>query len=83
MRISRLVTLVALLATASAAVAQPVPPAEDDKALAARADALNDRAMQFHGAGRLAEAVPLAEEVLALRRRLYPEGHRDLATALN
>jgi CHAT domain-containing protein/tetratricopeptide (TPR) repeat protein len=79
-----------------AVLAQPVPlekappgtPADDREALAAQAGALTAQAQALYRQGRAAEAVPLAERVLDLQRRLYPAarfpaGHRDLATALN
>jgi CHAT domain-containing protein/tetratricopeptide (TPR) repeat protein len=88
MRIERLLALGALLAAAHVAVAQPVPLAEEDKALAARAAALNARVEQLYDQDKLAEAAPLAEQALALCRRLYPpgrypNGHPLLAAALN
>jgi CHAT domain-containing protein len=77
----------ALLAAACAAAAQPVPN-EDDAAVAARATALTRRADRLCEEGRLAEALPLAEQALRLRRQLYPpdrypQGHAALAQGLN
>jgi CHAT domain-containing protein len=70
-----------------ASAAQPVP-REDDAALAARARELTRRAERLYEEGRLAEALPLAEQALRLRRRLYPpgrypQGHAALAQGLN
>jgi hypothetical protein len=67
MRSSGLLALGALLAAASLSGAQPVPLEDDDKALAAGADALDARQFRLYGEGRLDESVRVAEEVLALR----------------
>jgi CHAT domain-containing protein len=53
-----------------------------------RATALNDAAMHHYDQGRFAEAVPLLEEALSIRRQLYakadhPQGHPALAEILN
>jgi hypothetical protein len=62
MRMSGLVALGALLAAARVALAQPVPPEDGDKALAARAQAPAARTLQLHGAGKLGEAPGQADE---------------------
>jgi CHAT domain-containing protein len=80
MRLTGQLVLGALLVAA----AQPVP-LEDD---AAHARELTRRAKRLYEEGQLAEALPLAEEALRLRRRLYPpgrfpQGHAELAQGLN
>jgi CHAT domain-containing protein len=79
--------LLLALALGAPAAAQPVPH-EDDAAVAARARELTRRAERLYEEGRLAEALPLAEQALRLRRRLYPQdrypqGHAALAQGLN
>jgi CHAT domain-containing protein/Tfp pilus assembly protein PilF len=77
----------------SAALAQPVPQDEEltpaqRRPLEQQAQALVTRAEQLYLQGRLADALPAAEQALAIRRRLfpagrYPAGHADLADSLN
>jgi CHAT domain-containing protein/tetratricopeptide (TPR) repeat protein len=79
-----------VLLSASLASAQPVPieDADDRKALEARAALLDRRLGASFQQGRLTDALSLAEQVLSLRRKLYPKqeypaGHPDLALSLN
>jgi CHAT domain-containing protein/tetratricopeptide (TPR) repeat protein len=83
-------TFVLLIAAAPGALAQPVPPAEptDQQAQQARASALDRRVEELYRQGRVAQAVPLAKQALALRQQLYPrrrfpDGHAALALSLN
>ena len=46
------------------------------------ADSLNRSVMSLHGAGRYAEAIEVAERVLALLRRVLGEDHPDVALSL-
>jgi eukaryotic-like serine/threonine-protein kinase len=46
------------------------------------AQAINNLAVLLADEGRLAEAEALHRESLAMRRKLYPEGHRDLVRSL-
>jgi tetratricopeptide (TPR) repeat protein len=81
-----LLGLVLVLASAEAP-AQPVPPEEDAKTLGAKAGALGRKALALVGEGKAAQGVPLAQEALAINRRLYPparypDGHANLAVSL-
>jgi CHAT domain-containing protein len=79
----------------AAAHAQPVPlpddpaqPTESRAALQRKVVTLSRRCTDLYDQRRFDEALPLAEEVLALHRRLYPKerfplGHRELATGLS
>jgi CHAT domain-containing protein/Tfp pilus assembly protein PilF len=63
------------------------PTAEQRQRRERRATALNDAAMHHYDQGRFAEAVPLLEEALSIRRQLYPtadypQGHPALAEIL-
>jgi CHAT domain-containing protein/tetratricopeptide (TPR) repeat protein len=88
-----LLILAAVLASVAAALAQPVPPGEDltpaqRQQLQQRAAQLAAEATQLARDGRPAEAVPLGEEIVRIRRRLYPaerfpDGSHDLAVSLN
>jgi CHAT domain-containing protein/tetratricopeptide (TPR) repeat protein len=78
----------ATLLLLGAVLGQPVPPADDRAALESRAGALSQKALELVQQDRAAQAVPLAEEALALYRRLYPKdrypaGHADLAASLH
>jgi CHAT domain-containing protein/Tfp pilus assembly protein PilF len=88
-----LVILIAALGCAAKGPAQPVSldgeltPAKRQQ-LEQRAAKLAAQANQHAKEGRPAEAVPLGEEIVRLRRRLYPkeqfpDGHHDLAVSLN
>jgi CHAT domain-containing protein/tetratricopeptide (TPR) repeat protein len=84
-----------------AARAQPVPgdggpalkaqaprPAADPQAIRAKIKVLHAEAGRLYKEGKLAHTVPLAEQVLALLRKLYPAarypaGHPELAVGLN
>ncbi|MEM6783578.1 MAG: tetratricopeptide repeat protein, partial [Bacteroidota bacterium] len=48
-----------------------------------RAGALNQRVVALHGAGRYAEAVPLAREALAILEAALGPDHPDVALSLN
>jgi tetratricopeptide (TPR) repeat protein len=48
-----------------------------------RATELNQQADELYQAGRYQEAIPLAEEVLAIRREQLGERHPDVAASLN
>jgi CHAT domain-containing protein/tetratricopeptide (TPR) repeat protein len=72
----------------AAARAQPVTANEDREALEARATALSQKALELVQQERAEQAVPVAEQALALYRRLYPKdrypaGHADLAASLH
>jgi tetratricopeptide (TPR) repeat protein len=47
------------------------------------ANALNNLADLLVEAGRPREALPLHQEALRLRRRLYPDGHAQVVASLN
>jgi CHAT domain-containing protein/tetratricopeptide (TPR) repeat protein len=69
-------------------LSQPLPADDEEANLARKAKDLNARAVALYRQGKVAEAVPLAQEALALRRQLYPPkrfpaGHPDLAQSLN
>ena len=49
----------------------------------AEAENLNDRAVQLYQQGKFAEAIPLAEEVLEKRQRLFKGDHPDVARSLH
>jgi tetratricopeptide (TPR) repeat protein len=53
-----------------------------DEALA-EAGQLAEKVEQLQGEGRYSEAIPLAEQVLGLRRRVFGENHPDVATGLS
>jgi CHAT domain-containing protein/tetratricopeptide (TPR) repeat protein len=84
------------IVAAPAVIAQPVtlpeassPPPEGSRAaLVAKVVTLSRRCTLLYDQERFSEALPLAEEVLALHRRLYPnerfpQGHLELATGLS
>src|SRR5262249_20682487 len=48
----------------------------------ARASDLNEKVLGLYRAGKFAEARPLLEEVLALRRKALPPHHPDLTSSL-
>src|SRR5262249_35714747 len=81
-------SIAALLLVGSGAVwAQPVP-LDDEIDLGQKAAKLEEQALALYQQGQLAQALPLAEQALALRRQLYPterypHGHADLARSLN
>ncbi|MDX2229908.1 MAG: tetratricopeptide repeat protein [Leptolyngbyaceae cyanobacterium bins.349] len=54
----------------------------DDVALA-EAERLNQQAWQLYQQGKYAEAVPLVERALAIRKRILGERHPDVALSLN
>jgi CHAT domain-containing protein/Tfp pilus assembly protein PilF len=67
---------------------QPVAGDDDEASLARKANDLNARAVALYQQGKVAEAVPLAQEALALYRQLYPPkrfpaGQPDVARSLN
>jgi CHAT domain-containing protein len=69
-------------------LSQPLPGDDEEASLAQKAKDLNARAGALYQQGKVAEAVPLAQEVLALCRKLYPPerfpaGHPDLAISLS
>jgi CHAT domain-containing protein len=72
---------------ASVTLGQPVP-VEEPPTPEQRALQLNQRGVQLHHQGRLAEARQLLEEALTINRGLqpaarYPAGHPNLVTGLN
>jgi CHAT domain-containing protein len=90
---SRAVVALVLLGLLGAAVGT-VRAAEEEltpaqrKELEQRAKEANQQAIQRYQEGKYRDATKLAEEVLTLRRRLYPnkeypDGHPDLAQSLN
>jgi CHAT domain-containing protein/tetratricopeptide (TPR) repeat protein len=66
-----LAMLALLFGSASQAVAQ-----------SSTADELNKKIIELYQAGKFAEAVPLAQQVLAIRERALGPDHPDVATAL-
>jgi CHAT domain-containing protein/tetratricopeptide (TPR) repeat protein len=77
----------AVLTAVAMARGQPVPlpgemPAEQRERETRRAAVLNRDARVHREQGRLAQAQRLLEEVVAIHRRLYPDGHHDLASSL-
>jgi CHAT domain-containing protein/tetratricopeptide (TPR) repeat protein len=87
-RLTTLLPLLLALAGPAAARAQPLPPEADTQGLRAKIKALHAQAERLYQEGKLAHTVPLAEQVLALLRQLYPPGrypagHPDLAVGLN
>jgi CHAT domain-containing protein len=80
--------LLTVLVSTTALRAQPVSSEDDGHALETRLHSLNQKTFALYQAGRAAEAVPLAEEAVALCRKLYPaerfpDGHANLAGSLN
>ena len=55
----------------------------DRRARLAEADRLNRTVLDLNGAGKYAEAVPLARQALAIRKAVLGERHPDTATSLN
>jgi tetratricopeptide (TPR) repeat protein len=53
------------------------------RAQSSTADDLNKRVIELYRAGKFAEAVPLAQQVLAIREKAFGPDHPDVATALN
>jgi tetratricopeptide (TPR) repeat protein len=51
--------------------------------LTSEADELTSKAMAFAEAGKYAEAIPLAQQVLAIREKVLGPDHPDVATVLN
>ena len=47
------------------------------------AERLNEQVIQLYQQGKFSEAIPLAEQVLATRKRILGETHPDVATSLN
>ena len=47
------------------------------------ADELNKRVTELNKAGRYSDAVPIAQQVLAIREKTLGRDHPDVATALN
>ena len=47
------------------------------------ADTINEQALNFYVQGKYAEAQPLFEKALEIRRRLLTDDHRDTATSYN
>ena len=47
------------------------------------ADALNQRVIELYHAGKFADAIPLAQQVLAIREKALGPNHPDIAEALN
>ncbi len=64
--------LALLFGSASQAVAQ-----------SSTADELNKKIIELYQAGKFAEAVPLAQQVLAIREKALGSDHPDVAQALN
>lgn len=58
-------------------------PSSDMLAGSQRVEDLGRRVVELYRAGRYGEAIPLAQEVLMLRRRFYGETHPLVATSLN
>ena len=68
----------------SATVAQAQPtPTPDSTAALAEAERLEQQADHLYEQGKYAEAIPLAQKVLTLRRQWLPPDHRRIRTALN
>lgn len=74
-------------AAASEAGAQPSPtsaaPQSDEEARLQEAINLNAQVESLFGQGKYAEALPLAERVLAIRKEILGPHHADYATSLN
>jgi CHAT domain-containing protein len=51
--------------------------------LTSEADELTNKAFVLHQAGKYAEAIPLVQQVLALREKVLGPDHPDVATVLN
>ena|GEM_PF-5833597 len=49
----------------------------------AEAKRLNQQVLQFYREGKYSEAIPLAEQALAIRQRILGQQHRDVASSLN
>jgi CHAT domain-containing protein/Tfp pilus assembly protein PilF len=82
-RIQALMSLLAaFLITAGARAGGELTP-EKRRALEQEASKLNAQAGALNGQGKLPEAIAAAEKALALRRRLHPKGHPNLAFSLN
>jgi tetratricopeptide (TPR) repeat protein len=69
---------------------EPKPPelTQEEQKLAAEAKRLNDEGIELFRAGQPAEAVDKMQQVLEIRRKLYPEskypdGHTELANSLS
>ena len=87
--------MLAVLVSASSGAALPAtaPPAaaaqlraqatDPDAAALERAAALNEQLIELYQAGRYQDAIPLAEEALAIRREQLGERHPDVADSLN
>jgi CHAT domain-containing protein len=88
MRIAALLVFATVPAGAITALAQPIPLDEDRGTLEAKAAGLTEKAVELYRHGRVGAAVPVAEQALALRRRLYsptrfPDGHPELAATID
>ena len=44
---------------------------------------LNQKVVELYGQGKYSEAIPLAEQTLAIRKRILGDHHPDVATSLN
>jgi tetratricopeptide (TPR) repeat protein len=55
---------------------------QDTEALA-EAERLNDQAVELYQQGKYNEAIPLAEQALAIRKKQLGDNHPDTATSLN
>src|SRR5262249_53464315 len=90
MQFTRLLVVALVLVAAPAALGQLLP--SDEQPTPAREQERQGRARgakcwQLPRQGRVAVAVPVAEQALALRRQMYPkarfpDGHHDLAVSL-
>jgi tetratricopeptide (TPR) repeat protein len=55
----------------------------EQQAALQQAEQLNQQVMQLYQQGKHAEATPLAEQALAIRKRILGDRHLDVATSLN
>ena len=64
---------------------EPKPPqlTPEEQKLAAEAEKLDRELVQLYQRGQAARAIVKAREALEIRRKLYPDGHPDLAFSLN
>jgi CHAT domain-containing protein/Tfp pilus assembly protein PilF len=74
---------VASLSPDSTPVATPRKFTPAEQAKLAEATALSIRLVELHAAGKSAEAIPLAEQALDIRKQVLGEMHPDYATSLH
>ncbi|HLP89825.1 MAG TPA: CHAT domain-containing protein [Nostocaceae cyanobacterium] len=73
-----------MVAIPELAMGQANPPATTTQSgELAEAEKLNQQVIKFYQQGKYSEAIPLAEYVLEMRKRLLGDNHPDVATSLN